>query len=182
MTDKLSTICFFRKQATAVRDRPQAAPELEWTAWRPSGQRLWPTDAEAVSALWGLMHQLRLFQNREYGQMLAYRDGTLVHRSYVFPGWFRFPFMRRTDLQIGDTWTSPAHRGQGIATAAIERILDEWAAPDRCFWYVVSSDNTSSIRAIQKAGFELAGTGQRGSRWGIRLLGSFVMDTDHSAR
>jgi RimJ/RimL family protein N-acetyltransferase len=178
--DKLPTFSFFRKQAGERNRAPtcdtRGARPVDWRVWRPSHRRLWPAQAEPISAVWGVMHLTHIFRNGEYGQILGYCDGTLVHRSYVFPGWFRFPFMNRIDVQIGDTWTSPDHRGRGMATAAICRVVAEWDAPDRAFWYVVASDNTPSVRAIQRAGFTLVGVGERRSRWGCRLLGSFMME------
>jgi RimJ/RimL family protein N-acetyltransferase len=80
------------------------------------------------------------------------------------------------DLQIGDTWTHPAHRNHGLAALAIRRIVARSRRPGRAFWYVVAPDNAASVRAIQKAEFALRGTGNK-VRWpGIPRLGRYVLD------
>lgn len=143
--------------------------------WRPGLSRISPDRLTIGSVVWWLMHQFRVFRNRDYAQMLIYRDSELVHRSHVFPGWFRFPFMERNDLQIGDTWTRESDRGHGLATIAITRIAQAAAAPGRAFWYVTDRENPSSIRVVEKAGFQLVGEGDRMPRFGTSLLGAFVI-------
>lgn len=58
------------------------------------------------------------------------------------------------DLQIGDTWTAPRYRGQGIALRSLRIILKTEYQPGRRFWYVVDAHNSQSIRVAEKAGFE----------------------------
>jgi predicted GNAT family acetyltransferase len=84
--------------------------------------------------------------------------------------------MGLADLQIGNVWTEPELRGRGLATAAICQVVTELAAPDRAFWYVTARENLPSVRAVERAGFELVGAGERIPRWGLRVLGSFTMD------
>ena len=99
----------------------------------------------------------------------------MIHRSGIFPGYFRFPFMAADDLQIGDTWTQPEYRGQGLATFAIQKIAEAFRKPGRTFWYVVEQENRASIRAVEKAGFEMLGEGNRTKRFGIRALGAYII-------
>ena len=73
--------------------------------------------------VWWIFHNLHLFANRGYAILVIYDGDRLIHRSCVFPRYPRFPFMRDSDLQIGDTWTDPSYRGRGIATLAIREVL-----------------------------------------------------------
>jgi RimJ/RimL family protein N-acetyltransferase len=122
-----------------------------------------------------LFHYTRCFANRDYAiQLITYR-GELVHRSCVFPPYFRFPFMARNDLQIGDTWTSSAHRGKGLAAFAMTAVVRTLRQPARNFWYLCDEENTPSARVAIKAGFSLVGKGIRGKRLGLRLFGTFQL-------
>lgn len=134
---------------------------------RPKGMPVFPF------AVWWLFHILHVFWNREYGLFLIRQNGKIVHRSVITPGYLRFPFMQREDIQVGDTWTDPAVRGRGLATFALENILRAPRNRNRTCWYVVEADNTASIRVVEKAGFMLAGRGSRTRRFGLGVLGQF---------
>ena len=138
---------------------------------RPQGLPLLPF------FIWWLLHHSRLFANRDYAVFVIYHDDTVVHRSCVFPGYFRFPFMSHDDLQIGDTWTAPEHRGKGLGTFAVQQVTSLLGKPRRGFWYVVEGGNAASIRVVEKAGFTKVGLGTRTRRLGSRLLGSYIMTT-----
>jgi RimJ/RimL family protein N-acetyltransferase len=105
------------------------------------------------------------------------KDGRVVHRSTLFPPFFRFPFMQRHDLQIGDTWTDPSERGRGLAGVAV-RIARATVPTDGRVWYIVDEKNTASIRVIEKAGFELLGRGTRRARLFIRVLGYYALTSN----
>jgi RimJ/RimL family protein N-acetyltransferase len=142
--------------------------------WRPSWTSVKPSGISGSRFIvWWLFHCLRVFANRDYGLFLVYCDKALIHRSCVFPRFFRFPFMKKKDLQIGDTWTSEQHRRRGIAKFAIEKILEECRLPGRRFWYIVEEENVPSIKAVEKVGFTRAGTGDRVNRFGLRILGKY---------
>jgi RimJ/RimL family protein N-acetyltransferase len=84
--------------------------------------------------------------------------------------------MADEDLQIGDVWTDEAHRGKGLATFAMGRILAALKKPGRRFWYVVGDGNAASIRIPERAGFTLVGTGRKWPRLGLGVLGKYVPD------
>ena len=81
--------------------------------------------------------------------------------------------MWKEDLQIGDVWTSPDHRGKGLAVFAIRKIVAEFARPGRHIWYLVERSNHSSIKVAEKAGLVRHGVGVRRKRFGIGLLGYY---------
>lgn len=172
--------CFDSGQS--VRKPLQLDARYSTEIWRPSLRRLVPRGMSFLPyGAWWFMHYLRLQDNQDYGIFVVYEGERLLHYSGIFPGYFRFPFMARDDLQIGDTWTHPDHRGRGIAAFAIQKIIELERKPGRRFWYVCSADNVSSIRAVEKAGFGCLGKGVRTRRFGLRVLGAFVLTDPESS-
>lgn len=174
--------CFYSKGS---EDSAVSSPDLDkpyqCIFWQPGWFSVVPPGLRGARFMvWWLFHRLRIFVNRDYGLLLVYCDKDLVHRSCVFPGFFRFPFMKKQDLQIGDTWTAVEHRRRGIAAFAISKILEVCRQPGRQFWYVVDEENLPSIKAVEKAGFRLAGTGARVNRFGLRLFGKYEIQSPSS--
>lgn len=148
-------------------------PEL----WTPSGLEVIPPGISWLPfVIWWAMHSLHIFTNRDYGLYLIRDHNNSIHRSVITPRYFRFPFMARDDLQIGDTWTSTEYRGNGLASVAIQKILELHKKPGRRFWYVVEENNIPSIRAVEKAGFVKCGVGIRKKRMGIARFGCFEIE------
>ena len=166
---------FFVADADPVsRGTPDAPLDDSWQFWQPSllrvkpvGESLWPF------GVWWVAHYCRLFQGREYALLLRYENGELVHRSCIFPRFYRFPFMGRRDLQVGDVWTAPPYRSRGTAGRALKEILRRFR--DRAVWYVCEESNVASIRVAESAGMRIAGFGTRTKRLGLRVLGQFRM-------
>jgi RimJ/RimL family protein N-acetyltransferase len=125
--------------------------------------------------VWWLFHAFRVFSNRDYSALIVLRNGYPVHRSCVFPRYFRYPFMSATDLQIGDTWTCPSERGKGLATFALKAIAECHRVPGRELWYLVDEQNQPSIRVAENAGFSASGFGCRTRLFGVRILGQYVL-------
>ena len=149
-----------------------------WEIWKPSCAEIVPKGMPLLPfGAWWVLHHARIFSNREYGIFLIRSMGTIVHRSVITPGYFRFPFMGKGDLQIGDTWTSSDHRGKGLAVYAIRKIIMECARQGRCVWYLVDKDNLPSIKAAEKAGLVRYGEGTRSKRFGVGLFGCYEIVT-----
>lgn len=155
-------------------------PHYAWSIWTPS--RLPALHA----GLPGIRLKLRFhfrwllslvyrFPERDSGALLIHDRGQVVHYSAFTPRYWRFPFMADEDLQIGDTWTSPAYRGKGFAFFALCTIVANARRPGRRFWYVVGNLNQPSIHVVEKAGFDLVGEGTWIKPWGIKMLGSYAM-------
>lgn len=174
-----STFRFYRCDAPPERDtEPLLACEYSARLWTPEQGGVAPLGLPlAPFGIWTAMHHLRLFANSDYGVLVVYRDGRLVHRSGLFPRYARFPFMRREDLQVGDVWTDPEHRNRGLASFALRRLVDQKVRNGRRIWYVVEAENAASIRTVERCGFVLVGTGTRTKRLGLALLGHFVMES-----
>jgi SAM-dependent methyltransferase/RimJ/RimL family protein N-acetyltransferase len=119
-----------------------------------------------------------LFRQKSMRAVVIREAGSkrVAHIAYVYPKYFRFPFMRPGDLQIGGLYTPPYLRGKGLARAAVSEILRRCASETSAFWYVVRSSNRSSIAVATACQFELAATGVRAHSAGATLLGRFVVD------
>ena len=172
------TFLFYAKAAASGSSDP--LPEgYRWTLWRPSFGGITPPGVSLMPfGVWWVLHALHVFRNRDYGLFLIHHVDTLVHRSVITPGYFRFPFMHRDDLQVGDTWTSDDQRGRGLATFALRQITGSDNRTGRRYWYVVEENNLASIRVVEKAGFRRVGRGARYPRLGIRAFGMFKIEQE----
>jgi RimJ/RimL family protein N-acetyltransferase len=174
----------FYRSAEPV-DRLARALPVGYTCemWTPSAFRVKPKGVSLFPVVvWWLFHSLHLFSNREYGLLVIRQGGRVVHRSVITPGYPRFPFMAKEDIQVGDTWTDPAVRGRGLATIALENIVRTPRYRNRSCWYIVETDNTASIRVVEKAGFMLTGCGIRIRRFGLGVLGQFRLTESTTVR
>jgi RimJ/RimL family protein N-acetyltransferase len=153
---------------------PSIDETYESELWRPTLWTFTPPDVRgAAFQVWWLFHTAHVFANRDYALLLIRSRGRVVHRSGVYPRYFRFPFMNSRDLQVGDTWTAPDHQGRGLATFALQEIVRRLGQPGRRFWYLTDSENTASCRVAERAGFNLYGIGDRTSPFGMRILGRY---------
>jgi RimJ/RimL family protein N-acetyltransferase len=160
--------------------RAELPAPYSYSVWRPLPWRPWlPGKSKLKIKLRFLfrsaLHHLRLFRGRECGALCVFYGGSLVHYSGYTPRYWRFPFLQDSDLQIGDTWTEPSHRGKGLALFALLEIIRIKRKPERRFWYVVGALNAPSIRVVEKSAFSLVGKGTFVVPLGIKLLGSYVM-------
>jgi RimJ/RimL family protein N-acetyltransferase len=149
---------------------------VSWQFWRPSltrivppGNPVWPF------VIWWGLHMFRVFQNSDYCVVLYFENDTLVHRSVVFPGFYRFPFMTGHDLQVGGVWTAPGSRNKGIAGLALVNVIAHFSG--RRIWYLCDESNPASIAVATKAGMRLHAIGTRTRQLGLYLLGQFRIVT-----
>jgi RimJ/RimL family protein N-acetyltransferase len=134
--------------------------------WRPPGAGFLQTIAWRY-LLYGGNSESRTFQ------VLYCRYNTVVvNRCYVFSRWYRFPFMGSGDIQIGNLWTDPNHRGRGLATLATQMAAAQFFGKSK-IWYLTSPNNAASIKVAENAGFRFIGSGYRSSPLGINILGQF---------
>jgi RimJ/RimL family protein N-acetyltransferase len=152
-------------------------PGYDERLWRPSLRDRTPPGPPALHFhAWWLFDRIGGFANRGYAAQIVSCGDEIAHRSMIFPPYFAFPFMAHDDLQIGNTFTAPGHRGRGLASFAIAQIVARFRQPGRAFWYVADESNAPSIRAVQRAGFTGAGTAVRLSRLGLRPLGHYAIE------
>lgn len=167
---------FFATSRPPTHKKPDDLPD-PYTAefWSPHGVAILPDGLNWIPfAVWSVVfHHGRVFRNRDYQLLLIRKGGKLVHRSCIFPGYFRFPFMADGDLQVGDTWTDPAERGRGLAVWALTMAIRRLATDGKTVWYICDQDNSASVRVARKVGMKLVGRGVRGRQFGVKLLGKF---------
>lgn len=164
---------FYAADSNASLRAPQIDPGYTIEYWTPTLAQAVPEGMPPLPfAIWSLFHFAGVFYNRGYALFLIRHNGRIVHRSVVTPGYFRFPFMRSADLQVGDTWTDPEHRGRGLATLALTGILHRHSTGRR-IWYIVEGSNAASIRVVEKAGFTYAGAGCRMPRFGLSVFAAY---------
>jgi hypothetical protein len=173
----MNEILFFRINRDVVRSADKTLPTVfsgNIEVWvptlfqlRPKGFRLFPF------GVWWLFHYTNIFKNRAYKIYSLRLAGKVVHRSCLFPRFFRFPFMCSDDLQIGYIWTAESERRQGLSAVVLNHILNDH--PNRTFWFLCESGNSSSARLARSVGMEFFGVGRRTSPFGIGFFGQFVV-------
>ena len=151
--------------------------------WRAYRRRPWPggeCDAKTKLRFFFrfVLYRLDLFANSDCGALCIFEKDNLVHYSAFSPRYWRFPFLRDTDLQIGNTWTEPSYRGRGLAFFALVQVIEEMEEIGRDFWYVVDRENLPSISVAEKAGFKCMATGDWIKPWGIKSLGVYTIRTN----
>lgn len=174
------TIRFYAHRATdALAEDAPAPAGYTVSDWRPRRDGSPPADiASSSNTVWRIFDRVGMFANPHCGVLIIRDADGLAHTSLVTPGWFRFPLMAKQDIQIGSTWTAEAKRGQGLARVAIAEINRRWQGQFARSWYIVDSENTASIRVIERMGYALIGEGRRTRPFGVSPLGQFVMNSD----
>ncbi|MDF1503034.1 GNAT family N-acetyltransferase [Roseisolibacter sp. H3M3-2] len=170
-----SRVLVLRSPEPSRPPAPVALPEgYRLDRWRPGPLELAPPGPPSRKhLLFGVGAHAGLFAGPGYGAILVRRGDAVVHRSSVYPRYFAFPFMGRDDLQVGATWTDPAHRGRGLARAALLDALARCHAEGRRLWYLVEEENLPSIRAAAAAGLTVVAHAERRSRLGVHALGGY---------
>jgi glycosyltransferase involved in cell wall biosynthesis/RimJ/RimL family protein N-acetyltransferase len=167
----------FRMCPENIRETAILREGITTEVWRPSLTSLFPPQGGLHSGVWWLLHQLRIFPNRDYQVFYLKQGARVVHRLSLLPRYSHWPFMAAGDLQISNTWTPSEFRGKGLATEGLKAALSSSSLPGRSFWYLSLESNTSSIGACRKAGFSFIGYARRTSLLGLRLFGRFELDT-----
>ena len=159
-----------------LRSKPLPT-EFELELWRPSMTQIKPAELPWFPfAFWWIFHVFHIFINDRYALVLIRMRGQLVHRSCVFPGYFRFPFMSAADLQVGDIWTSPEMRHKGLAAYALASIINSHATNTR-IWYLTTKENAVSIKLAEKCEFKAYAWGKRRNQ----ISSSWIAEFDISS-
>lgn len=168
------TVRFYRSDG-APPPIPRPLPDhLSVRVWRPRWDGLPPRGSRRPGNFaWWAFERLGLFARSGFAELSIWHADRLLHRLIVTPRWYRFPFMAEGDFQLGDLWTHPGARGQGLARAAVGEAMKRFGKDGTRFWYVVRSDNRASVRLIESCGFRLIGSGRRTRPLGLAPLGRF---------
>lgn len=82
-------------------------------------------------------------------------DSICIHKSFLFKKLNILKLIDRKGPTIGDCVTIPVYKGKSIYPFVINHIAKEVLKEDNEVFIIVNSDNVSSIRGIEKAGFKL---------------------------
>ena len=103
----------------------------------------------------------KLFTWMSKGEMLIFSaynaSNQLMHTSYVVPRCWKFPYLHENEYEIGPCHTFSQFRGRGIYPRILRHIVSTVGTEETKFYMVVNSNNESSIRGIEKAGFSRIG-------------------------
>jgi len=83
-------------------------------------------------------------------------NGVSVHSSFLFNKLNILKLIHKKGPAIGDCFTNPEFRGNSIYPFVISYISNEILIENKIkeVFIIVNSDNRSSIRGVEKAGFE----------------------------
>jgi RimJ/RimL family protein N-acetyltransferase len=171
-------------EETALADLRRRQEGYDISYWQPrAGMPFAPGTRDPRVWSYSIMHAAGMFATPHYGALiLRGPDGAIDHSSLVMPRFARFPFMGANDLQIGATFTRPAARGRGLALRAIHEIVSRLGEPGRAFWYLTDVTNRASIGVVEKAGFQLVGTGEKKARMGLKFFGFYDISAPAEGR
>lgn len=152
-------------------------PPVEFRCWRPETDGF-PAKGSRTLAnyCWWLLTKTGGFARPGFTEIRAEDNAAVVHRLIVTPRWYRFPFMEPRDLQIGSVWTAPPARRRKLAHSAIAEAHRRFASEGARFWYVSQADNAASGALARSCGYRLVATGKRTRRFGVALLGQYVIE------
>ncbi len=156
-------------------DASTPKPGYRIERWRPSLTRPRTAWLPPRYLAWSVAAGTHVFRNHDYWVYAVLSGEDLVHYSCVVPKWFRWPLMHNQDIQVSNTWTSPDHRGRGLARVCLSQILADLGS-GRAVWYVTRPENFASVRVCESVGFRKVGRAQRVSRLNSRLLGALRME------
>ena len=92
-------------------------------------------------------------------------DDKIVHASYLFDNVFLLRLIGKRGPVIGDCFTNKQYRGQSIYPLVINSIAKETLESGvNELFIIVDQNNISSIKGIEKAGFEKL-VSIRATRW-----------------
>lgn len=123
--------------------------------------------------VWWAFHRSGVFSNKDFSMIALLEGGRILHRTCVFPRFYKFPFMGKNDVQLGEIWTRGDFRHRGIASKAINCVLNLESYRNKTLWYVVEEDNADSIRLAERAGFLKYSAAEKKRRLGISALGEY---------
>jgi RimJ/RimL family protein N-acetyltransferase len=156
---------------------PPLAADLQVHWWRPARDGLPGGGSRRLSNyVWWALAKAGGFSGEGFAEYRIERAGRVIHRLIVTPRWYRFPFMGRDDLQIGDVWTWPDARRQELARSAIAEVHRDLAHANTAIWYVTDADNAASAALARACGYRLVATGRRVRRFGSSVLAQYMID------
>lgn len=133
---------------------------MSFTLWKPKWNDFKPIYYPKKYFIYWIFHYIGVFQNNKYRAFQVFHNNQLVSSLLVVPSYYRWQFMKKSDVQLTYVVTMQNYRGQGLALINIlETLKILYKLKIESIWYVTESDNLSSLKLAEKAGFVFEGYG-----------------------
>lgn len=129
--------------------------------WTPGLFRIKPKDKGVKYIVYWIFHYLRVFKNRQYCYISVFNENEKIASAFAVPAYYKWPFMKKDDVQFTYVMTDKKYRGKGIAGKLLNEAICQLRDSVKDFWYVTNSNNIPSIRLAEKTGFSLYSEGKR---------------------
>ena len=139
--------------------------------WKPSILNMHHSRLPFKYIIWWFYNFFKIFKNKKIQIWLYYINNELAHFFCIVPKYYRWPFMKKNDVQVTYVITEKEYRGKKLAFNGIAKALNELQI-DGDIWYVTDSSNIASQKLAKKLGFELFSEGARKVSFGgfIKIL------------
>jgi hypothetical protein len=143
--------------------------------WTPSKSETYPKDIISMRRYFNFLYLLKIVGiiKNPYSVLIIYFKDEVAHYSVILPKFFKTPFFKESDLQIGPVGTHINHRRKGLASIAIDIIINKYSIPKRTFWYITRSQNIASIKTCEKAKFIKYAIGGKQKLFSLPMSGVF---------
>jgi len=146
--------------------------KIELIFWSPSLFQIKPILFPFMPFfIWYIFHYLGIFGNKNYRIYYLKNKTNILHKTLIFPKFYRFPFMNKHDLQLGDIFTEKSLRGKGVASKAANFIINKYK--NKNFWFLCDENNISSILIAHNNNFKLKGYGYKVTPFGLNIFSYF---------
>ncbi|WP_114752699.1 GNAT family N-acetyltransferase [Pleomorphovibrio marinus] len=129
---------------------------LKFEIWRPSIKNFIPKGYGKKYLSFWVFHYLKVFKNRNYHAILAYKENKLIGSLLLVPKYYKWDFMENNDLQITYVKVNKDERGQGYGEILMKftlQYLENIKFGD--LWYITDTNNMTSQNLAYKCGFFL---------------------------
>ncbi|MEA5112122.1 hypothetical protein SDC9_36049 [bioreactor metagenome] len=93
-----------------------------------------------------------LFSRGNFSILILMDEKLVVHYSYLTPKVFRFPFMRKGDVQVGPCVTHASFRGKGVFSKVLELVPLLYPRSET-IWTYTTEDDIAAQKAFKNAGY-----------------------------
>ena len=140
--------------------------------WRPGIFNWKPKGKPPKYYLYTVFHFTGIFKNKSFAfiELLDLKTGVSAASLLIVPAHFKYPFMKKNDIQFTYVMTKPEYRGKRLAILLLQKAWTRRTDKSGMAWYVTNTENTASIRVAEKAGFAMDGYGKREGGMLNRLL------------
>lgn len=146
--------------------------DLEFSIWKPSLFSIFPPKLPKKYGLYAIFLWVGVFKNKNFYKVSGFKDKELACSLLITPAYFKWPFMKKNDVQFIYVITKKEFRGQGLAKKlmnySVKFLAKETSASD--IWWVTDETNIASQKTALNYGFQFTGFGEKRKKFGIESL------------